>query len=73
MIVSWSSQLTDGSEIDVTATTVDKSKKAAVKPSAVTETVSADTVSGNAGEKKDTNEDSAEDENASESATEAAE
>ena len=73
VIVSWSSQLTDGSEIDVTATTVDKSKKAAVKPSAVTETVSADTVSGNAGEKKDTNEDSAEDENASESATEAAE
>ncbi len=73
VIVSWSSQLTDGSEIDVTATTVNKNKKAAVKPSAVTETVSADTVSGNAGEKKDTNEDSAEDENASESATEAAE
>ena len=73
VIVSWSSQLTDGSEIEVTATTVNKNKKAAVKPSAVSETVSADTVSGNAGEKKDTNEDSAEDENASESATEAAE
>ncbi len=73
VIVSWSSQLTDGSEIEVTATTVDKNKKAAAKTSVASGSVSADTVSDNAGDKKDTNDEGAGDEKTSESATEAAE